>query len=158
MLVDLRGNQGGSLIDARRCADFFMEKGGVLFRLRMGRDGERVVKAEEPMVAANPVVLLQDEATASAAEAFILALHANHRAMTAGTTSYGKGLAQRFLPLDDGAALRLTYAEILAADGSDYHGRGLVPDRPLPETLLNADYSQPSNMEKLLVFLHLSSS
>jgi carboxyl-terminal processing protease len=149
LVLDLRGNQGGSLLDARRCADFFVDKARVLFSLR-DREGVRTITAEQPELINNPVVVLQDEATASAAEAFILALTTNHRARSAGMTSYGKGLAQRFLTLADGSALRLTYAEILAPDGSPYHGRGLVPDQVLPRRLVQADLTKTKVMQDLL--------
>ena len=149
VVVDLRGNQGGSLISGRLCADYFLKPGTVLFHLR-DRDGVRPIVAEESMLLRNPVILLQDGATASAAEAFILALTGNQRARSLGTTSYGKGLAQQFLPLSDGSALRLTYAEILGVDKSPYHGRGLAPARPLPKSLLEADFSDEGSMAQLL--------
>ena len=154
LVVDLRGNQGGSLLDARRCADFFVEKGRILFRLR-DREGERAILAEQPMSVTLPVVVLQDGATASAAEAFILALRANPQSLSAGGRSYGKGLAQRFLPLADGSALRLTYAEILGEDGSAYHGRGLQPERNLPGPLLESDFKSNKEVEVLLNFLQI---
>ena len=152
VVVDLRGNQGGSLISGRMCADYFLKPGTVLFHLR-DRDGVRPVVDEQPMLLHNPVILLQDSASASAAEAFILALTGNQRARSLGSTSYGKGLAQQFLPLTDGSALRLTYAEILAVDKSPYHGRGLSPTRPLPKTLLEADFSDERAMQQLLKFI-----
>jgi len=155
LLIDLRGNQGGSLIESRKCADFFVQQGQSLFRLRE-REGERRINAEQPVLSSNPVVILQDGVTASAAEAFILALRAHHRARTIGSTSYGKGLAQRFLPLDDGSALRLTYAEILAPDGAAYHGRGLTPDLVLPRPLLEADLSKKKERDDLLRLLQVS--
>ena len=149
VVVDLRGNQGGSLISGRMCAAYFLKPGTVLFHLR-DRDGVRPVVAEQPMLLHNPVTLLQDGATASAAEAFILALTGNQRARSLGSTSYGKGLAQQFLPLSDNSALRLTYAEILAVDKSPYHGRGLAPTRSLPKSLLEADFTDEGAMGQLL--------
>ncbi len=149
LLLDLRGNQGGSLMNARQCADFFVEQGAVLFRLR-DREGFRDIIAKQPALVKKNVIVLQDGGTASSAEAFILALSANHRARSAGTTSYGKGLAQRFLPLDDGSALRLTYAEILAPDGTPYHGRGLSPDQVLPAELMEADLTNTEMIKDLL--------
>lgn len=154
LVLDLRGNQGGSLIDARQCADFFVEQGRVLFYLR-DSEGKRAMFAEQPVLTTNPVLLLQDGATASAAEAFILALRANHRARSAGTTSYGKGLAQRFQPLADGSALRLTYAEILSPDGAPYNGVGLSPDRILPRQLVDADLINDKVMADLLEALQV---
>jgi len=55
----------------------------------------------------------------------------NGRALSVGEKSYGKGLAQRFIPLVDGSALRLTFAEILTPEKHRYQGKGLLPDVPM---------------------------
>ena len=70
--------------------------------------------AEAVAAAALPVVILQNEGTASAAEVFIAALRDNHRAQAViGTRSYGKSLIQHFFPLPNGGAVKLTVAEYL---------------------------------------------
>lgn len=141
LVVDLRQNQGGSLRVARQCADFFLESGTVLFHLQT-RDSIRDILAETPVMVAGRVILIQDKNTASAAEVFIAALVENGRAVAAGEKSFGKGLAQRFLPLSDGGALRLTYAEILTPENNAYNGKGLLPTIPLSEEFLNRDFSR----------------
>ena len=152
ILLDLRGNQGGSLISARECAELFVPPGTVLFQLR-DRDATQKVAAEQPQLAAGRLTLLQDNDTASAAEAFIVALTANKRALSVGTPTYGKGLAQRFLPLPDGSALLLTYAEILTPDGVAFHQRGLAPGLRLPEDLARQDFSRESSITALFDFI-----
>jgi carboxyl-terminal processing protease len=152
IVVDLRRNQGGSLRVARQCADLFLERGAVLFKLRY-RDEVREVLAERPSVTNSRIVLIQDDSTASAAEAFIVALRGNGRAVSIGRTTYGKGLAQRFLPLADGSALLVTYAEILTPDGAAYHNQGVQPDLVLPEEWTDVDYAQQDSLSGLFDFL-----
>jgi carboxyl-terminal processing protease len=152
LVVDLRRNQGGSLRVARQCADLFLERGAVLFKLRY-RDGVREILAERPPSTTSRIVLIQDDSTASAAEAFIVALRGNGRAVSIGRTTYGKGLAQRFLPLADGSALLVTYAEILTPDGAAYHNQGLQPDLVLPDDWTDVDYNQEESLSGLFDFL-----
>ena len=155
ILVDLRRNQGGSLRIARKCADLFLEPGTVLFRLRY-RDETKDIVANLPPITKSRVVLIQDKSTASAAEAFIAALARNGRAISVGRKSYGKGLAQRFLPLSDGSALLLTYAEILTPDNFAYNNQGLEPDMRLPEELADEDFSQDESLPRLLDFVEMN--
>jgi len=154
LMIDLRRNQGGSLISARQCAELFVDPGTILFQLR-DREGIRQILAEQPRMNATRLVLLQDRGTASAAEAFISALTSNRRALAVGETTFGKGLAQRFLPLADGSALLLTYAEILTSAKAVYHGQGLAPDIALTAPLIDSDYHQQASIIALLDFIAL---
>lgn len=151
-LIDLRGNQGGSLAVARQCADYFVDKGAMLYSLRTKCETVSV-RAETASRANNPVIILQDEATASAAEAFTAALVQNNRAVSLGRTSYGKGLAQRFLPLSDGSALLLSYAEIITPCGMVFNEKGLEPLVALPQKLVVGDFSQDATRASLFVFI-----
>ncbi|MFP7754360.1 S41 family peptidase [Thermodesulfobacteriota bacterium B35] len=126
LLIDLRRNQGGNLRAARRCADFFLVPGRAMLQMRT-RSRARVISSRLPRETGRRVILLQDRVTASAAEVFIAALVENGRAVSVGETSFGKGLAQRFFPMADGAALRLTFAELLTPGGNRFNGKGLPP-------------------------------
>ncbi len=154
IVIDLRGNQGGSLYIAQACADLFLKKGATVYKLR-SRNGMKEILAERPQNKGSNIVLLQDGNTASAAEVFIAALACNGRALSVGRKTYGKGLAQRFLPLSDGSALLLTYGELITPDNLAFHGRGLEPDILLPEELLSEDFSDDETLPKL--FAHIQS-
>ncbi len=73
------------------------------------------------------VFVLQDEFTASAAEVFIAALTQNNRVESLGPKSFGKGVAQKIIPLSNGDALLLTYGKIITPNGKSYHKKGLLP-------------------------------
>ena len=149
LVIDLRGNQGGNLLAAQRCAALFLNQGEVVYRLRT-TGGTKSIVAEKPAAYTSRLVLLQDENTASAAEVFIAALTVNRRALSAGRKTYGKGLAQRFLPLSDGSALFLTYGELLTPDNHAFNGRGLDPTVSLPQGYLDADFAQDTTLRVLL--------
>lgn len=149
LVIDLRGNQGGSLSAAQRCAALFLNQGEVVYRLRT-TGGTKSIMADKPAAYTSRLVLLQDENTASAAEVFIAALTANRRALSAGRKTYGKGLAQRFQPLSDGSALFLTYGELLTPDNYAFNGRGLDPTVSLPQGYLDADFTQDVTLRVLL--------
>ena len=135
LIIDLRGNQGGNLKAAEQCADFFLPVDAPLVTVQ-GRRSRVRVSATLPMATERPLVLLQDRLTASAAEVFIAALEDNRRSVSVGQTTYGKGLAQRFFFLQDGSALRLTFAELITPGGRRFNRKGLEPDHRYawPET------------------------
>lgn len=155
LVFDLRKNHGGSLRSARKCADYLQPAATTLFYVKK-RSGIETVKAKVPMISDRRLIIIQDETTASAAEVFIASLTHNGRAHAVGKTSYGKGLAQRFVELSDGSALLLTYAELLIAGQKSYHSRGLIPRKNLPETLMQADFTKGQALEKLLSFIGVS--
>ncbi len=87
-----------------------------------------------------PIAVLINGMSASASEVFAGALRDYGKAELVGTTSFGKGIVQTVLPLDDGSALKVTIAHYYTPDGDDLHEKGLEPDveiaRELDEDLI----------------------
>lgn len=75
-----------------------------------------------------PIAVLMNENSASAAEVLAGALRDYDAATLIGTTSFGKGIVQSVLPLDDGSAMKLTIAHYYTPNGFDLHKKGLEPD------------------------------
>ncbi len=138
VVIDLRQNQGGLLRVAGKAADLFLSPGVPMYHLRTRKTVRDVISETQPLLS-NPVIIIQDRVTASAAEVFAAALTENGRAVSAGEKSFGKGVAQRFFPLSDGSALRLTFAEILTPKNTRYNRKGLIPDVQLPPGMLSPD-------------------
>ena len=88
-----------------------------------------------------PIVILQNDASASASEVFIGTMQDYDRADTVGVNSYGKGIAQYVIGLPSGAGVRYTYAQYFTAQGREVHKKGLAADYevPWPEDLPLAD-------------------
>jgi carboxyl-terminal processing protease len=128
LVLDLRNNPGGLLTQAIRVADIFLEGGVVVYtdgrlesqkqKYYAHRDGD------EPKF---PLVILINGGSASASEIVSGALQDAGRALVVGTQSFGKGSVQTILPLEEGAALRLTTALYYTMSGRSIQAQGVTP-------------------------------
>ncbi len=119
LILDLRGNGGGLLIEAVKIVNLFVKKDQVVVTTR-GRVQEenRVYKTlEAPIDVSIPLVVLVDEGSASASEIVAGSLQDLDRAVIVGNTSYGKGLVQRTYDLKYGSKLKLTIAKYYTPSG-----------------------------------------
>ncbi len=141
VVVDLRGNPGGSLQGAIKSAALFLERGREIVTIKTGKglSIRRLSRTTQPFTF--PLLLLQNRHTASAAEVFIAALVQNHRAVSVGETTFGKGESQKFVRLADGSALKLSYARLLPPAHMSYHNRGLAPTIPIEAAKRDDDAS-----------------
>jgi carboxyl-terminal processing protease len=135
LIVDLRGNPGGALLEAVGAATLFLDGGRVLeTRGRVfGSDWTYNVPLLARQEWSGPLVLLVDEGTASAAEALALALSERGRARLVGRRTYGKGAAQISVPiLGTDTAVTVTVARVYGPEEACVEGAGLTPDREVP--------------------------
>lgn len=118
LLLDLRGNGGGLLEQAIELAAFFLPRGAAIVstegRAVAGRSYAAPMNGEG--VGCELVVLI-DEASASASEIVAGAVQDWDRGVVVGRTSFGKGLVQRQVRLDDGSAVRITVARYHTPSG-----------------------------------------
>jgi carboxyl-terminal processing protease len=118
MVLDLRGNPGGVLPAAVNICDEFLSKGYTIVYTEGKASSKRYHKSTaEGKFENNPVVILIDEGSASASEIVAGALQDNDRASIVGRRSFGKGLVQEQMDLDDGSAIRLTVARYYTPTG-----------------------------------------
>jgi len=118
LVLDLRGNPGGSLDQAVALTSVFLDPGQPVVRVRSRRDDD-TLRAVGPTVARAglPIAVMIDGNSASASEIVAGALQDYDRALLVGTTSYGKGLVQGGYPLPDGWVLKLTTAHWYTPSG-----------------------------------------
>jgi carboxyl-terminal processing protease len=119
LILDLRGNGGGLLIEAVKIVNMFVPKNQTVVTTK-GRIQEenKVYKAlEEPIDLTIPLVVLIDEGSASASEIVSGSLQDLDRAVIVGATSYGKGLVQRTYDLKYGSKVKLTIAKYYTPSG-----------------------------------------
>lgn len=117
-IIDLRSNTGGYMEAAINMINEFMPEG----RLIVYTEGKSFPRAD---VYANgtgtckeaPIVVLTDEISASASEIFSGAIQDNDRGLIIGRRTYGKGLVQTQLALNDGSEIRLTIARYYTPSG-----------------------------------------
>ena len=136
LIVDLRDNGGGWVESARQIADLFLDD-GILFYTQ-DRSGYQEKTDMKPGKDGIPLVFLINENTASSSEILSGGLHDRGRATLVGVQSYGKGIVQAVIPLDDDTdAFQMTIEEYFLPSGAKVHKVGLTPDiiSEMPEEL-----------------------
>lgn len=142
LVLDLRGNGGGFLPAAVQIADRFLA-GGLIASIKY-RGGEDPITANVESVQL-PVNILIDGGSASASEFLAGSLHANKRARLIGERSFGKGVIQQVVPLQDKSYLKLTTEQFYFVDGTSPQHVGLAPD----VTIRNEDLQLPVALQML---------
>jgi carboxyl-terminal processing protease len=152
LLVDLRGNGGGSLTEATALTGLFIDKGPVV----QVKDSFGKVEVEEdpdPGVAyTGPLAVLVDRNSASASEIFAGAMQDYGRGIIIGEPTFGKGTVQTLIDLnryvpgsgEDLGRLRLTMAEFFRVSGGSTQLRGVEPDIWFPTALKDAKHGERS--------------
>ena len=132
LIIDLRGNTGGLLSNAIVVANLFINNGKIVSIVsRNGSKHDISAKSNLPVIT-KPTVVLVDETSASASEILSGALKDNHKAVLVGSKTYGKGLVQQIVPLENGTGLNITIAKYLTPSGSDINKKGIEPDYNIP--------------------------
>ena len=100
IIIDLRNNGGGIVDEATGIADLFLDKGETILITKSKKENnEEETKSErDPIVNDIPVVILVNEATASASEILAGALKDNYGATIIGKQTYGKGVIKHYIP------------------------------------------------------------
>lgn len=127
LILDVRGNGGGLLDNAIEIGSMFIPSGAIV--QTVDREGMREVKYSTGQILwAGPMVLLINEASASASEILAGALRDNNIATLVGERSFGKASVQSVRKLDDNSALLLTIAKYLTPNGEDISKHGISPE------------------------------
>jgi carboxyl-terminal processing protease len=129
LIVDLRSNSGGFVDTAVDITSTFLPSGTIL--IEEWGDGTRneYVANEDPIDIDIPLVILVDAGSASASEIMAGALQDYERATLIGTSTFGKGLIQNWIPLvNDSGAVRVTIARWLTPEEQQIQDNGLNPD------------------------------
>ena len=130
LILDLRDNSGGLLSSAIEVTSFFLPREQLVVELK-GREVNEFrsyrTQAVSPQIKL-PMVVLINQASASASEIVAGALSVLGRAKTVGERSYGKGSVQTVFQLRDQSGLRLTTAMYYLPDGSTIHEQGIEPE------------------------------
>jgi carboxyl-terminal processing protease len=109
LVIDLRGNPGGLMIEAVNMCDKFLQKGQIVVSQRGRAFPDQVYRATHGEQGPKyPIVVLVNRNTASAAEIVSGALQDHDRALIAGETTFGKGLVQTVFQISENTGLALT--------------------------------------------------
>ncbi|TME56993.1 MAG: S41 family peptidase [Chloroflexi bacterium] len=136
IVLDLREDPGGFITEADHVISEFVASGET-FELR-DRNGnvERHDVSGEHLATTQPLIVLVDANSASAAEIVAGSLQVHKRAKLVGTVTFGKGSVQQDFPLSDGADIHLTIRRWYLPNGQTIDHKGLTPD--VPVTLANS--------------------
>jgi carboxyl-terminal processing protease len=146
LILDVRYNGGGSVMEAVDLAGIFIDAGPITqFKLKDPKpitlkDGNRGTIYD------GPLTLMVNGFSASASELLAGTLQDYHRALIVGSSTYGKATGQRILPLDTTinmndniddihtpSFLKLTISQLYRVTGSTAQFKGVVPDIILPD-------------------------
>jgi carboxyl-terminal processing protease len=142
LVLDLRGNPGGLLDQAVEVCERFLPRG----QLVVTTEGRSAIKNSEPKVTGRngayrdlPLAVLVNYGSASASEIVSGALQdcaalGKCKAIIIGEKTFGKGSVQEVIPLEGGAALRLTTSKYYTPSHKVIHERGITPDIIVPMT------------------------
>ena len=144
LVLDLRNNPGGLLTAAVAVSDDFLSSGVIVTTRGRLRDANMSFEAHPgDQLNGAPIVVLTNNGTASAAEIVSGALKDNHRALIVGQRTFGKGVVQTILPLDDDHAVKITTARYYTPNGTSIQAEGIKPDIALDDLTVNKPDSAP---------------
>lgn len=126
VIFDLRNNPGGLYDTVCEMLDDLLPEGTLVYT--KDKDGNKQEKKSDANFLDMPMVVLQNENSASASEIFAGAIQDFRAGKIVGTQSFGKGIVQSIIPLSDGSAVKLTVEKYYTPKGVNIHGKGITPD------------------------------
>lgn len=127
LIIDVRGNPGGLLTETAQITDFFLDSGTIVSQVdREGR--QQSIRATQGQLSNLPLVIVQDEFSASGSEVLAAALRDNGRASVIGSRSFGKGTVNHYRELANGGAVYVSIARWLTPAGEQIEGKGVTPN------------------------------
>ena len=131
LVIDLRGNGGGSLEESRTLTGLFIDRGPIV-QIRTKNNRVDILRDRSPGVLYDgPLAVLVNRLSASASEIFAGAIQDYERGIIVGNATFGKGTVQSLFPLNRGQ-LKLTQAKFYRVSGDSTQERGISPDIKFP--------------------------
>ena len=127
LIIDLRANPGGNLSTVVEMLRMILPEGIIVYtETKAGRSEEFFCDGKNQLEV--PLVVLTDGNSASASEIFAGAVQDYGIGTLVGTTTYGKGIVQQIVTMEDGTALKTTISAYFTPKGRNIHGIGIEPD------------------------------
>lgn len=151
LVIDLRGNGGGALIEAINATSLFMD-GGEIVSIK-DKSNHKVFSDEDSIYLDKELIMLVDRETASAAEIMASALQYHQEAVIVGEQTFGKGSVQQFIDFSDPrynipysssslGGMLVTVSKYFTPNGKTLEGTGLIPD-----VGMNLDYKEDHDLD-----------
>ena len=164
VIIDLRGNGGGSLPEVVKMVGLFIEDGPICIVKGREEKPYQWKDKDKNVVYSGPLTVMVDEFSASASEIFAAAIQDYKRGVIIGSTStYGKGTVQRSIPLnpesenalfsgkkaEDLGSIKLTLQKFYRINGGATQLKGVTPDIVLPDVLEYLKFREKDNPSAL---------
>lgn len=126
VIIDLRDNPGGFVDETVKIADLLCGSGTII-KEEYG-DGTTKIFTSNSNKCELPLVVLVNENSASASEILAGSIKDLGAGKLVGTTTFGKGIMQSYIELENGGGIAITVAKYYTASGEEIHGKGIEPD------------------------------
>jgi carboxyl-terminal processing protease len=152
IIIDIRGNGGGSLLEALELTGLFIESGPVV-QTKDSYGRIDVNEDPDPEISySGPLAVLVDRNSASASEIFAGAIQDYRRGLIIGEPTYGKGTVQNIVDLnrfvrnnsEDHGKLKTTIAQFFRVSGGSNQLKGVIPDIIFPTAQFTDEYGERS--------------
>lgn len=149
LIVDIRDNGGGLLSSVTDILDDLLPAGVLTYT--EDRDGNREYYRSAASASLDiPAVVLVNGYSASASEIFTGVMKEYGAATIIGTKTFGKGIVQLILALNDGSAVKITSSRYFLPSGICIHGEGIEPDIVIEA---DAETEEDEQLEKAIEVL-----
>ena len=133
VLIDLRGNSGGSLYEANKLTGLFVSSGATLQVKESNGNVRPWGDPRAKQIWKKPMAVMVDRYSASASEIFAGAIQDYQRGIVIGQKTFGKGTVQRLDNLSSGQ-IKITESKFYRITGAGMQSKGVLPDVTLPTT------------------------
>ena len=133
VLIDLRGNSGGSLFEANKLTGLFVSSGATLQVKESNGSVRPWGDARAKQIWKKPMAVMVDRYSASASEIFAGAIQDYQRGIIIGQKTFGKGTVQKLDNLSSGQ-IKITESKFYRITGAGMQSKGIHPDITLPST------------------------
>ena len=165
VLIDLRNNGGGSLLEAIELTGLFIDKGPVVQQRNAGGEIKVWSDTQAGVAWDGPMGVLINRGSASASEIFAAAIQDYGRGLIIGEPSFGKGTVQTMVDLDQIAknvtpkfgGLKMTIAQFFRINGGTTQLRGVTPDILFPAAVDAENYGE-SRFDNALPWVQIKSA
>jgi len=154
LILDLRSNPGGLLNTAVEVASHLLDGGKTVVSIKGKNEEEVSYPVYKEGNTDLPLAVLVNEGSASGSEIVAGAIRDHQRGVLIGTKTFGKGVVQTVIPLDDGSAVAVTTARYYTPSGICIQGTGIKPDiliempEPTEEILEQIQKEREENFRK----------
>ena len=150
LIIDLRGNGGGSLSESLELTGLFIESGPIIQTRDYSGKIEINNDPDPDIIYGGPLAVLVNRNSASASEIFAGAIQDYRRGIIIGEPTFGKGTVQNIIDLnnftefsdEDHGRLKATIAQFFRISGGSNQHRGVTPDIIFPTALYDKEYGE----------------